>query len=182
MLVSGVDIDIRFGKPIEIAPFLNKPAIVNDMRSPRSFDFDDPLPCVKTMRHAALKIMKQYMDVIYNMTTVNHDHIFASLLKHSPGDTINLKNFKKRAFLTIAQGIEKQPVHLHHSLISNQSHLLLEDQFNKLSDFLSVAQEKGVIKQTGDTIKRDRSKLSKIFDYNRARIDKAGATQVGIRY
>ena len=171
MLLSGVDIDIRFGKPIDIAPFLNKEAILEDMRSPRSFDFDDPLPCLKTMRHAALKIMKQYMDAIYNMTTVNHDHIFASLLKHNPGDTIYLNNFKKRAFLAIAQDIEKQPVQLHHSLIANQSHLLLEDRFNKLSDFLSVAQEKGVIKQVGDTIKRDRSKLSKIFDYNRARID-----------
>ncbi len=171
MLVSGVDIDIRFGKPIDIAPFLNKRAIQKDMRSPRAFDFDDPLPCLKTMRRAALKIMQQYMDAIYSLTTVNHDHIFASLLKHNPANIINLNNFKKRAFLAITQGIERPPVHLHHSLITNQNQLLLEDRFNKLSDFLSVAEEKGVIEQTDGTIKRNRSKLSKIFDYNRARID-----------
>jgi esterase/lipase/1-acyl-sn-glycerol-3-phosphate acyltransferase len=171
MLISGVDIDIRFGEPIDIAPYLNKRAILDDLRSTRSFGFDDPLPCLKTMRHAALKIMKRYMDAIYAMTTVNHDHIFASLLKHSPGNTIDLRNFRKRAFLAIARGPGKHSVHLHRSLMINQSHLLLEDRFNKLADFLSVAEEKGVLERKGSTIRRDRSKLSKIFDYNRARID-----------
>jgi esterase/lipase len=166
-----VDIDIRFGKPIDIAPFLYKRAIMADMRSTRSFDFDDPLPCLKTMRHAALKIMKRYMDAIYTMTTVNHDHIFASLLKHNPAGTIDLRNFRKRAFLAIAMADGRQHVHLHHSMMINQSHLLLEDRFNKLADFLSVAEEKGVLERIGNTIRRNRSKLSKIFDYKRARID-----------
>jgi esterase/lipase len=73
--------------------------------------------------------------------------------------------------LIIAQGTGGPPVHLHHSLMTNQSHLLLEDSFNKLADFLSVAEEKGVLERAGDTIRRNRSKLSKIFDFNRARID-----------
>ena len=171
MLISGVDIDIRFGEPIDIAPFLYKRAILDDLRSTNAYNFDDPLPCLKTMRHAALKIMKRYMDGIYAMTTVNHDHIFASLLKQSPSNTIDLQNFRKRAFLIIAQGTGGPPVPLHHSLMTNQSHLLLEDSFNKLADFLSVAEEKGVLERTGGTIRRDRSKLSKIFDLSRARID-----------
>jgi esterase/lipase/1-acyl-sn-glycerol-3-phosphate acyltransferase len=172
MLISGVDIDIRFGKPIDIAPFLKKRVILRDLRSTRSYDFDDPLPCLKAMRHAALKIMKRYMDAIYTMTTVNHDHIFASLLKHSPTNSIDLLNFRKRAFLIIAKGTRGgPPVHLHHSMMDNQSHLLLEDSFNKLSDFLAVAEEKGALERFGGTIRRNRSKLSKIFDYTRARVD-----------
>ena len=95
------------------------------------------------MRHAALKIMKRYMDAIYSLTTVNHDHIFASLLKHSLSRRLSLDNLRKRAFLTIAEDIEKHPVHLHHHLITNQIHLLLDDRFNKLADFLSVAEETG---------------------------------------
>jgi esterase/lipase/1-acyl-sn-glycerol-3-phosphate acyltransferase len=171
MLISGVDIDIRFGEPIDIAPFLNQRAILRDLRSPRAFDFDDPLPCLKTLRRAALKIMKRYMDAIYAMTTVNHDHIFASLLKRSPINTIDLRSFRKRAFLSIAQGSGGAPVHLHHSLLTNQSHLLLEDSFHKISDFLAVAEEKGVLQRAGDTIRLNRSKMGKIFDYNRARVD-----------
>lgn len=171
MLVSGVDIDIRFGKPIDISSYLQKRAILKDMNSTRSFGFDDPLPCLKTMRHAALKIMKRYMDAIYHMTTVNHDHIFASLLKHSPRDTCDLDHFRKRAFLTITEGIEKLSVHLHDSLKVNQSHLLIDDRYQKLYDFLSVAEEKGIVENDGIKLKRNRSKLRKIFDYDRARID-----------
>lgn len=171
MLISGVDIDIRFGKPIDIGPYLQKRAILKDIRSTRSFDFDDPLPCLKAMRHAAFKIMKRYMDAIYQMTTVNHDHIFASLIKHSPKESVSLDNFKKRAFLTIAEGIEKLSVHLHDSLKVNQSHLLIDDRYQKLYDFLSVAREQGVVEIDGTILKRNRSKLRNIFDYDRARID-----------
>lgn len=171
MMISGVDIDIRFGKPIDIGPYLQKRSIINDITSTRPFGFDDQLPCLKCMRHAALKIMKRYMDAIYNLTTVNHDHIFASLLKHSPRDTISLDYFKKRAFLSITEGIEKLPVNLHHSLRVNQSHLLIDDRYHRLFDFLSVAQDKGVIENNGDTLKRNRTKMQKIFDYDRVRVD-----------
>jgi esterase/lipase/1-acyl-sn-glycerol-3-phosphate acyltransferase len=171
MLVSGVDIDIRFGEPIDVSGYLQKRAIQKDMHSKRSFDFDDPLPCVKAMRHAALKIMNRYMDAIYHMTTVNHDHIFASLIKHGPIDTCDLDHFRKRAFLTITEDIEKLSVYLHESLTVNQSHLLIDDRYQKLFDFLSVAQDKGVLEYEGHTIKRDRAKLRNIFDYDRARID-----------
>ena len=171
MLISGVDIDMRFGEPIDIGPYLQKRAILKDMKSTRAFDFDDQLSCLKNLRQAALKIMKRYMDDIYQMTTVNHDHIFASLLKHSVRDSTSLANFKRRAFLTIMEGIEKLSVHLHESLKVNQSHLLIDDRYQKLNDFLSVAQEKDVIEFDGTTLNRNRSKLRKIFDYDRARID-----------
>jgi esterase/lipase len=171
MLLSGVDIDIRFGAPIDIGPYLHQKKILKDLQSTRSFDFDDPLPCLKYMRHAALKIMKRYMDAIYHMTTVNHDHIFASLVLHHPKDTMKVEYFRKRAFLAIHQGIEKLSVHLHEGLKENQSHLLIDDRFQRLSDFLSVAEEKGVIDNDGTTIRRHRSTLRHAFDYHRARID-----------
>ncbi len=171
MLVSGVDIDIRFGAPIDTGSYLRQKTILKDLRSTRSFDFDDPLPCLKRMRHAALRIMRRYMDAIYRMTTVNHDHIFASLIQHNPVDRMTQDNFRKRAFLATNVGIEKLSVHLHASLKENQSHLLIDDRFQKLADFLSVAEEKGVIDNDGTYIKRDRTKLRHAFDYDRARID-----------
>ncbi|MEJ2155858.1 MAG: 1-acyl-sn-glycerol-3-phosphate acyltransferase [Desulfobacteraceae bacterium] len=171
MLISGVDIDIRFGAPIDIGPYLHKKTIQRDLQSTRPIDFDDPLPCLKCMRKASLKIMRRYMDAIYRMTTVNHDHIFASLILHHPKDTIKLENFRRRAFLTIQQGIEKLSIYLHESMKENQSHLLIDDRFQKLADFLSVAEEKGIIDNDGATLKRHRSILRHAFDYHRARID-----------
>ncbi len=171
MLISGVDIDIRFGHPIDIGPYLQQRNIIKDLRSTRSFDFDDPLPCLNRMRHAALKIMQRYMEAIYHMTTVNHDHIFASLLKHSPRNIINLRQFRQRAFLAITQGSAQLPIHLHHSLEENQSHLLIDDRFKKVSDFLSVAEEKGVIQRKSEYLVRNSNKMRSIFDFHRARIE-----------
>jgi esterase/lipase/1-acyl-sn-glycerol-3-phosphate acyltransferase len=171
MLVSGVDMDIRFGAPIDIGPYLKKKPILNDLRSPRSFGFDDPLPCLKYMRHAALKIMHRYMEAIYGMTTVNHDHIFASLLKHSPRNRIRMHDFKNRAFLAIMQAASNLPVHLHDSLRKDQNHLLADDRHDILSDFFAVAQESDVLQRQGEDWIRQYGKLSKIFDFHRARID-----------
>lgn len=170
MLVSGVDIDIRFGEPIDIGSYLHQRAILKDLQSPRHFGFDDPLPCLKCMRQTALKIMYRYMGAIYNMTTVNHDHIFASLLKHSPGNKILEPNFRQRAFLAI-KAASQMPVYLHNSLKKSQYHLLLNDGHGKVANFLELAEEKGVIVHQPPYLLRQRRKLSNIFDYHRARID-----------
>ena len=54
------------------------------MTRTQSFSFDDPIPSKRMLRKVALKIMERYMSAIYSMTTVNHDHIFASMLKLIP--------------------------------------------------------------------------------------------------
>ncbi|MBT8338719.1 MAG: alpha/beta fold hydrolase [Desulfatitalea sp.] len=171
MLLDGVDIDIRFGKPIEIAPYLQVRSILKDIRRPEPFGFDDPLTCLADMRKAALKIMQRYMGAIYALTTVNHDHIFASLLKNSVRQRVKLEDFCRRAFLAIHRGAAPSPFHLHTSLKEEQSHLLLDDRFNRLSDFLAVAQETGVVHRQAADLHTNRRKLRTIFDFHRARID-----------
>ncbi|MGD9006788.1 MAG: alpha/beta fold hydrolase [Desulfobacteraceae bacterium] len=171
MLLSGVDMDIRFGEPIDIGPYLQKKPIIKDLQSPRTFGFDDALPCLKSMRHAALKIMQRYMEAIYGMTTVNHDHIFASLLKHSPRSRIRKQNFKNRAFLAITQETAHLPIHLHRNLSEDQIPLLIDDAHLFLRDFISVARESDVLMPYFQDWMRRRHKLSRIFDFHRARID-----------
>lgn len=170
MLVSGVDIDIRFGEPIDIGPYLHQRPILKDMRSPRHFGFDDPLPCLTCLRQTALKIMKRYMGAIYAMTTVNHDHVFASLLKHYPRNKIDETHFRRRAFLAIQEASHLK-VNLHHSLNDSQNHLLIDDCYGKIYNFLNLAQEKGVVDHRPPFIHRHQRKLSNIFDYHRARVD-----------
>jgi esterase/lipase/1-acyl-sn-glycerol-3-phosphate acyltransferase len=171
MLTSGVDIDIRFGEAIEIEPYLHTRAIERDIRTPEMFGLDDPLPCLADMRKMALKIMHRYMRAIYDMTTINHDHIFASLLKHSPSDRIPLDNLLRRAFLAIRNGQSEVLPHVHTSLTENQNHLLMEDRLGKMADFLSVAVETGIATQNPPHLLLDRSKLRTILDFDRARVD-----------
>lgn len=171
MLLSGVDMDIRFGEPIDIGPYLEKKPIIKDVHSPRTFGFDDVLPCLKCMRHAALKIMQRYMEAIYGMTTVNHDHIFASLLKHSPCNRIRMREFKKRAFLAITRGAAHLPIHLHRNLSDDQIPLLIDDAHEFFRDFISVARESDVLMPFGQDWMRRRGKFSRIFNFHRSRID-----------
>ena len=171
MLLSGVDMDIRLDKPIEIKTFMGHSAIERDISSRRSIDFDDPIPSIRVMRKSALKIMQRYMAAIYSMTTVNHDHLFASMLKMIPFKTINVQDLKGRLFLAASDHLQDTGVYLHEDLLLDQIHLLVDDAFNKFKDFISIAEKKGVLKKKGEMLIKDRSKFISAFDFHRIRID-----------
>ena len=171
MLLSGVDIDIRFGKPIQIFECLQCSAIDLDISDQRQINFDDPIPSKNMMRREALRLMTEYMAAIYNMTTVNHDHLFASILRSMRSKKIDEKDLRRRVFLAAAEARKKSTLYLHHSLEGDQLHLLSDDRYDKVNDFISIALDKGnLIKQENNFIK-DSSKFSSPYDFHRARID-----------
>jgi esterase/lipase/1-acyl-sn-glycerol-3-phosphate acyltransferase len=171
MILSGVDMDIRLGRPIDIKAFMEHSAIQKDISSTHRIGFDDPIPSKQVMRNVAVKIMQQYMSAIYSMTTVNHDHIFASLLKRVPFKTINRYDLRRRAFSVVTDNLDETGVYLHDDLHLDQTHLLIDDRFNKLKNFIKVAEEKGVVKITNNTLIKDTSKFMSPFDFHRIRID-----------
>jgi esterase/lipase/1-acyl-sn-glycerol-3-phosphate acyltransferase len=171
MLLSGVDIDIRFGAPVQITDCLGCRAIKKDIQSEGHIDFDDPLPSVRFMRKEVFKIMQQYMSEIYGMTTVNHDHLFASMLKLFPGKHIDEHALRRKVFFAIQSGLSDTGVSLHKSLKSDQFHLLTDDRFHKFKDFLAIAMEKGFVKKQGKTLQKDPSRFSPFPDFHMARID-----------
>ena len=171
MLLSGVDVDIRFGKPIEMGKFLQRPFVLKDIASTRRIDFDDPIPSRRPMRRIALKVMLEYMSTIYHMTTVNHDHLFASLLKAIPSRKIDETGFRRKAFLTTTLPLNETGVHLQEDLEKDQVHLLTDDRFHKYQTFLSLALDKGVVKEEGGVLIKDPEKFEHVFDFHRVRVD-----------
>ena len=171
MLLSGVDIDMRFGEPIEIKKNLSCRKVQCDIRSSAAIGFDDAIPSRKFMRHEALKIMQQYMAAIYRMTTVNHDHLFAACLKKSPVSRIDKDNLKRRVFLVSQEEADSGSVYLHNSFDKNQVHLLTDDRYRKFSEFVDFAMEKGVLAADGAVLEKNAARLGTIFDFHRSRID-----------
>lgn len=171
MLLSGVDIDIRFGTPIGVSECLECAAIEEDLFAQREINFDDTLPSRLKMLQVAMKMMHRYMSAIYSMTTVNHDHLFASMLRVLPFSRIDEDNLRRRVFLVTAENLEQMGVHLHKSLRTNQVSLLTDDRFAKYRDFITLALEKRIVKRNGKRLLKDASKFSSAFDFNRARID-----------
>ena len=171
MLLSGVDIDIRFGKPLQISDYMTHPRIQRDIATPKEINFDDPISSKNQMRKLALKIMQQYMAAIYNITTVNYDHLFATIIRGLPYKKIDEYELRQRVFLAATTGICKAGVCVNHLLEKDQLHLLTDDRFGRVEDFLGIASEKGVIKRQSNDVIKDPSKFSSSFDFHRVRID-----------
>lgn len=171
MLLDGVDIDIRFGKALVLSEFLTERAIQQDLSTSNEINFDDRLPSLQTMRREARLITDRYMAAIYDMTTVNHDHLFTSLLRAMFFNRINEADFRRRAFLLAAQELPKTAVNCHQSLAIGQIALLTDDRYHKYRDFCMLAMETGVLQRKGKLIVRDPAKFSASLDPHRARLE-----------
>jgi len=169
MLLSGVDVDMRFGEPIEIKEYLKHSAIKRDISATSRINFNDPIPSIKRMRKEAQNIMQRYMSAIYNMTTVNHDHLFASMLRMIPFKKIKAHDLRRRVFLSVTGKFNKNGIFLHNTMKENQLDLLTDDRFNRFKNFSSVAIESGFVKEKGEMLIKNTAKIS--FDFHRIRID-----------
>lgn len=170
MLLEGVDIDIRFGAPMAVGDCLDCDEIMHDITSVQRIDFEDRLPSHHVMRKEAFRIMQGYMDAIYKLTTVNHDHLFASLLCSIPFNKIAAADFRRRIFL-LSKDLISLDLYRHQSLEEGQLALLTDDRFKKYHEFLALALETGVLWQEGDYLVKDPEKFSSPLTLNRARID-----------
>ncbi|UCF89842.1 MAG: EstA protein, partial [Desulfobacterales bacterium] len=170
MLLSGVDIDIRFGAPIGILECLQCSAIDLDITAARRINPDDPIPSKSVMRKEALKIMQRYMAAIYSLTTVNYDHLFASILRSMPYKNILEPNLRRRVFLAATWVQKSTQICYHRNLQEDQVHLLTDDRFGRVHDFMTVALQTGVLSLNGNRLVKDSAKFSSPYDFHRARV------------
>ncbi len=171
MLLSGVDIDIRFGRPLAAAESLKRVAVARDICSSERLDFDDPIASRRILRREAVALMQRYMTAIYGMTTINHDHLFATLLRRSPYARIDPHDLCRRAYLLAAELQRRPELHLQAALTDDQTHLLVDDRLGIVKDFIGLAVEKGNLKKQDGHYRRDRKSFASAYRFHRARIE-----------
>jgi esterase/lipase/1-acyl-sn-glycerol-3-phosphate acyltransferase len=171
MLLSGVDIDIRFGKPLPIADRLKRLAIARDICVPSRIDFDDSIASRRIMRREALDLMQRYMGCIYGMTTVNYDHLLASLLRRTPYLRIDPLDLGRRAFLLVKRLQACPELNLHPALAEDPLQILVDDRQGIIKDFMALALEKGNLNKREGRYFKDRKSFSSAYSFHRARID-----------
>lgn len=175
MLLSGVDIDIRFGKPILMEQYVESKWLKTDLQQDGITGYSVSSDLRDKMRSAAYKIMQRYMQDIYSMTTVNHEHLFASLLRMYPFKRIEERDFKRRVFyVSSVLGARKEGIdhlYLHKSMKEDQAHLLTDDRYSKYENFIALALEKKVVDKNENFLLRDRTKLSVPLGFHKGRID-----------
>lgn len=173
MLLLGVDLDIRFGKPIAVDSFLVSPEFHRERQAQEQGGFFMTAPLDTLLRKAARKIMQQYMHEIYAMTTINHEHLIAFFLRLYPFKRIREKDLRRRVFYAAMLLGDKaaKGCFLHKSLTSDQSHLVTDDRFKKFENFLRLALETGFLKREGDVLVRDRARIAAPLSIHRGRIE-----------
>lgn len=175
MLLTGVDLDIRFDKPINIRDYLKKTWLSECIQEQGITGCSVSEGLRSEMKRVAHDIMQLYMNRIYAMTTINHEHLFASFLRKHPFERIGEKDFKRRVFYAASLVSNKKKglgeCYLHKSLQENQAHLLTDDRFKKFENFFELAREKGVIVKSGDYLVRNRDMLSVALSFHKGRID-----------
>ena len=174
MLFSGVDVDIRFGDPIPIRPYLFDGFVESDLTTRRPISFSNRMSSHHVMKQNARGIMEKYMRSVYSMTTLNHDHIFASILKYmpqSPEEAIDPFDFRCRAYLATFACAMSLYCNFHRNLYENQIHLLTNDRFNKFAEFLELGRETGVLEIKDGKIYKNHERLEAPSVFHTVRID-----------
>ncbi|UFS69229.1 alpha/beta fold hydrolase [Geomonas sp. RF6] len=151
MLFSSVDIDMRFGAPLEVTDFLAHPLIQRDIRSLLPLDFDRKLSSLPLLRQGVKRLMDLCLARLHAATTINHDHLFASLLSAIPLRSIGEEDFRRRIYL-LASSVKERGVPCHRTLEKDQVALLTDDRHHRYRDFLEVAEEKGGVTQIGERL------------------------------
>ncbi len=172
MLLEGVDIDINFGKPIRVKDYLRKSNKIDEkINDSRLFLEKEVVREEIPFKKVSVELMYNYMDSIYNRTTINHDHVFSYILMASPKKVIPENTFKNKAFLAIEKIGRLQSINLHSSMKKNQFHLLTDDEYNIYDSFIDAATSDKLITVKNREIHKNRKKFRKIYEFHSVRQD-----------
>jgi esterase/lipase/1-acyl-sn-glycerol-3-phosphate acyltransferase len=172
MVIDGVDIDINFGEPIPVSGWLDSsPQICRIAHGTDIFlnqaEFEKNVPLNKP----ALDLMFTYMNSIYGMTTVNHDHIFSFILSGYSRNRIHENDFKNRASLAIENIRELNLTNFHTTLGKRQNFLPADEFQDKYYSFMEAAKSAGLVELEGPWIIRGSRKFKTDHPFHTIRID-----------
>jgi esterase/lipase len=171
VLADDTDVDITLGEPIDVREYLNAPEFaevmacgLDDMRALE----EDP---GSLFNDAARKLMQRYMHQIYQLTTVNHDHLFATVLKYQEDLVFTERSFRNRVFLLADALNNSGEYRMHELLRSKFRDLVYEDPSLKFNDFMSICVREGLLSREGNRFTRNPNAGCGTADFHTARFD-----------
>ncbi len=172
MILGKVDIDINFGKPIPVKNYITPNKALNKMLADNNPYLDsDIFKKFIPFRKICVNMMADYMNAIYGMTTVNHDHLFSYILTKYWKNCISEDNFKNHVFLAIEYLRGSGMSNCHTSLYKKQFYLLTDDYHEKYENFIKEAVSGNLIALKDGIITKNRVRFSRRFDFHTIRKD-----------
>ncbi len=169
LMLKDTDMDIRMGKPIEMAQFWTwwekivvRQAVegisgLNDLfaMGPQSEQFLKRLAGTR-LRNKTEQVRDQIMEDMYRLVTVNLSHIASALILEfldRGTDTLPQSDFLHVLYLAARYVSHEQGIHLHRSLLYAETYRNLRDgHCEEIKQFLTSAQRANLVEIKDDNI------------------------------
>ncbi len=171
MLTKGVDIDINFGKALMMSDYISRTKMVQHIFSCRQETCFGEIADSDHINSLSLKVMQDYMDSIYGMTTVNHDHIFAYILANYPKNSIRDYDFKNRASLALERIKKLKKYSFHSTLLKKRDNIGSDVFHEKYDSFMEEAVRNNLVELKGDLIIKNMGKFALLYNFHFVRKD-----------
>jgi esterase/lipase/1-acyl-sn-glycerol-3-phosphate acyltransferase len=172
MIMGRVDIDINFGNPILIKKYITTSSGMSKLLKDDSLYLRrEEFKSFATFRKTCVSMMYDYMNAIYGMTTINHDHLFSYILTKYWKNSFSEDDFKNRVFLAIEYLREIGVSNCHSALYKKQFYLLTDDYHEKYDNFIKEAVAGNYIKLENGIITKNSERFSRKSDFHTIRRD-----------
>ena len=155
VISEDTDIDITLGEPIDVRAYLQAPEYVARMacglHDLAALEEDN----LSWFNDAARQLMLRYMESIYSLTTVNYDHIFATVIRHQQARQFTERALRNRIFLSAHELRHQGVCRLHRLLGETYRDIVYEDPSPKFHDFMSLCLQENLLRREGDQYVRN---------------------------
>lgn len=149
LLSEETDVDVTLGEPIDVGAYLQAPEYaelmacgLNDMELLEMDNFSH-------FNYAARKLMLRFMKSIYSLTTINYDHLFASMLRHLPDETFTDRSFRNRIFFVADRLKDLGYPRIHELLATTYRDIVFEEPSPKLESFIDLCLKESALSRSG---------------------------------
>ncbi|MFA5321474.1 MAG: alpha/beta fold hydrolase [Smithella sp.] len=172
IILGKVDIDINFGRPIGAKNYIASKWKMKRMMADNNVYLNTgDFKKISAFKKICVSLMYDYMNSIYGMTTVNHDHIMSYILTSYRHNSFSENDFKKRIFLAIEHVRKIGLPNCHTSLYKKQFYLLADDHHEKYDNFIKEALANGYIKREDGFITKNSERFNVPSDFHTIRRD-----------
>jgi esterase/lipase/1-acyl-sn-glycerol-3-phosphate acyltransferase len=148
-ILTGAEINIHFGKPINLANYVkNKRLVVNQ------------IPIIKKetknniiLRYYRSKLTNDFMEKIYNDCEINFDHIFISSLIHFSYEKISISFLKKIIYYSAILIAKSNNYRYNHSIARDHIvRIFCDEKFHAFDDVFDLAIKQNIIRLNQENI------------------------------
>jgi len=151
--LEGTEVDIRLGQPMAVRPFLERPEYAQALANGApggDLARQDP---EALLEQATTDLTRACAAATRDGTTVNCDHVFASLLRHQWRKSFPEPQFRARAFLCAHELEDRLNGRLHGAFGEACRALLNGDSNRRFDDFLELCVHEGALQKQGRTFR-----------------------------